>query len=467
MKNEKKLILIEQIGMGLIAIIMVLSMVFLPQFINNIVYADFNEIVNTQYAVVNFNQLINTQLDYNNSTIDIGRNYFNCIFLFNESPWGSFTTYNSGVFDLILTASSDYTSTLRIKHGGQTQDLSIYTQNDFNIINGHKYYFRINVMSANPTVVDGLQVKDFIVVDISSMFGADNLPTIQQCRDLFVANYYPYNSGTPVSLNGLNSYAEGVASVYGNSVHLNEQYFYNNISEIRLNDVTGGYAKYINNNFTPTFSLNIDDHVIFNLPTTLIAGTLFKLSFYLGRSEYNDNTPLEIGYLIQGQFYSLTRVTATAQFDDYNYFELDLTAPYDINGIVFNIPRDYELTDPNYQWYSVHIGDINLTYYINNLQQLISESIEYGREKYKDELKSYYAIGGQGYEAIYQAGVRDSQSNMAVFTDSWAFIGTAFRSVGDLLKVELFPKVPIGLFVAFPLLLGLIYFIVKLTKGGS
>lgn len=461
MKNEKKLILTEQIGMGLIAIIMVLSMVFLPKLINNVAYADFNEIVSSQYAVVNFNQIYN----------------------------GVDTNYAS-YFDVDNSTNSIYVNTTPTSYG------QACTISGIQLINGHKYYASghglslgnigtpyitlgtiynsISDVSLNRILISestDLVEGDTIyinVFDLTAMFGSqnDNL-TIEQCKDLFIGDFYPYNSGTPVSLNGLNSYAEGVASVYGNSVHLNEQYFYNNISEIRLNDVTGGYAKYINNNLTPTFSLNIDDHVIFNLPTTLKAGTLFKLSFYLGRSEYNDNTPLEVGYLIQGQFYSLTRVIATAQFDNYNYFELDLTAPYDINGIVFNIPRDYELNDPNYQWYSVHIGDINLRYYINNLQQLISESIEYGREKYKDELDTYYAIGGQGYETIYQAGVRDSQSNMAVFTDSWAFIGNAFRGVGDLLKIELFPNVPIGLFVAFPLLLGLIFFIVKLTKGGS
>lgn len=456
MKNNNygKLINKSFILMLALTIFICSAMLFLCNLEKNKVYADYDEIQSDPNSIVNFNQAIFNSYIHGSfganqainlaSNLNVGNKYyikFVCTDI-GASANGLYFGNSAGTYLQLVGVIDAYTP--------RTIEQIVVPN-----------YTYLN------TYINSSASWSAILIDLTKMFGIGNEPNLEQCKSIFVAEYYAYTLGSPVSLSGLNSYAEGVASVYGNSVTLNPQYFFNNINEIRFNDVTGGYAKYINMNSQPNYSFNIDDHVIFSLPTTLIAGTNFKLSFYLGRSEYNDNTPLEIGYFIQGQFYSLTRLTATAQFDNYNYFELDLVAPYDLNGIVFSIPRDYELSDPNYQWYSVMVGDITLTYYITSLQQVISEAVQYGYEKYKDEVDSYYQVGGQGYLAIYNAGVRDSESNSAVFSDAWSFIGSAFSGIGEMLKVELFPNVPIGLFVAFPLLLGLIFFIVKLTKGGG
>ena len=41
--------------------------------------------------------------------------------------------------------------------------------------------------------------KSVRLIDLTQMFGAGNEPTLEQCREIFVNDYYPYNTGTLVS----------------------------------------------------------------------------------------------------------------------------------------------------------------------------------------------------------------------------------------------------------------------------
>lgn len=41
--------------------------------------------------------------------------------------------------------------------------------------------------------------KDLQLIDLTQMFGAGNEPTLEQCREIFANDYYPYNAGTLVS----------------------------------------------------------------------------------------------------------------------------------------------------------------------------------------------------------------------------------------------------------------------------
>nr|DAO84604.1 MAG TPA: tail fiber protein [Bacteriophage sp.] len=41
--------------------------------------------------------------------------------------------------------------------------------------------------------------KSVRLIDLTQMFGAGNEPTLEQCREIFVNDYYPYNAGTLVS----------------------------------------------------------------------------------------------------------------------------------------------------------------------------------------------------------------------------------------------------------------------------
>lgn len=51
---------------------------------------------------------------------------------------------------------------------------------------------------------------NFSVIDLTQMFGVNNEPTLEQCQSIFTADYYNYNAGTALSLNGVNSYQQGV-----------------------------------------------------------------------------------------------------------------------------------------------------------------------------------------------------------------------------------------------------------------
>lgn len=59
----------------------------------------------------------------------------------------------------------------------------------------------IGVRAAGATTVIGATIscKNIQCIDLTQMFGAGNEPTLEQCREIFANEYYPYNAGTLTS----------------------------------------------------------------------------------------------------------------------------------------------------------------------------------------------------------------------------------------------------------------------------
>lgn len=58
---------------------------------------------------------------------------------------------------------------------------------------------RASSMDTNAISGATISFKNMQIVDLTQMFGAGNEPTLEQCREIFANEYYPYNAGTLVS----------------------------------------------------------------------------------------------------------------------------------------------------------------------------------------------------------------------------------------------------------------------------
>lgn len=154
-----------------------------------------------------WNQLVKTNTDFSNTITDT-RTFFMLKFMTFDSNgtikeektliWGS-NEIKSGKNSFIFKIAADG-NTVSIGHNGETRDIRIYENATTQTIANHTYYLSINIKSADPTTVGGLQCNNLMLIDLTAMFGSGNEPsTVEEFEKIFPADYYPYNAGEIVS----------------------------------------------------------------------------------------------------------------------------------------------------------------------------------------------------------------------------------------------------------------------------
>ena len=111
----------------------------------------------------------------------------------------------------ITNASASFTG-VEILHNGQTSNITFLQFNDMSITQGHKYLINIDFAGVNVQVANGVNGNNIMIVDLTAMFGstiADYILSLEQStagagvswfRKLFPAPYYPFDSGTLMSV---------------------------------------------------------------------------------------------------------------------------------------------------------------------------------------------------------------------------------------------------------------------------
>ena len=124
----------------------------------------------------------------------------------------------TGRFEKVFKVTQDIGSGLKIKHGGLTRDLAMYVNNDQSVYKNHVYAFTADFAGINPTVANGLSVNNIQLFDLTQMFGstiADYIYSLEQSqagagvawfKKLFPNDYYAYNAGELLSVEGLQSH---------------------------------------------------------------------------------------------------------------------------------------------------------------------------------------------------------------------------------------------------------------------
>lgn len=70
--------------------------------------------------------------------------------------------------------------------------------------------------------INKLYIKNFIIIDLTQMYGEGNEPTIEQCNQIFTANYYNYTESNPVDIGYWTGYYDGDAVGVQRGINIGE-----------------------------------------------------------------------------------------------------------------------------------------------------------------------------------------------------------------------------------------------------
>lgn len=428
--------------------------------------AEFNDL--TADYVVNFNQL------WNPSTL--------------RSNYSSITfTNNNGLIKMSGQNTNSW--------GNSTLPLSDTT---ISIENGHKYFVRykfvtmdsnnkrLGLVSGSTMLLDisttyiGIYTADsnysakliygvdantsynnefyIILTDLTLMFGSGNEPNLTQAQTFFTSDYYPYNTGTPMpfSTTYLDGYINGV-----NDIQASFKYQLTNsavVVAMQAYNGNGFYSEIAKLDNYVRLDGNASNKVGCYMPLNVVitANTKFIFAGWFSHNQGNTRIPFNVGVLSPtGELQTLQTQSLVGVGNTPLKFEF--VAPYDISGFII--------------WVD---GDDSTTFMCTNMeiQALILDLptlIRLNYEKGYNEASTYYLPNNDGYNEIFNAGVQYSlqhnQNN--AWGGAWDFIESAFTGIGTIFSVQLVPGVPLSLFILVPLMITLIFFIVKLVKGGG
>lgn len=400
--------------------------------------ADYNELPSDY--IVNFNQLVsNTNINFTNSN--------------NYSGWKDICTLTNGHrYYIRLIKGSEFvmplynkTGTTLIRGDGASYPF-IYNCNQ----NGTLSFY---VNSANSSYTN------FNVIDLTLMYGSgnDNL-TLEQCNNYFTAEYYTYTAGTPMPLSAsyMDGYNTGVSDTLGSFTYkLNTAAVVNSLQSVDL----PGYVGIVSRGTTAA-GISADGSDV-NLPTGYLpflspipAGSHFRIGGRLSHNQGNSNVKIGIGVYYNGVMQILSNNITASGYNGTLGGVIEFDAPVDISGIyiiAYDETASFKLTI-----YSLYVEVLNVDY-----SQLISSAYQNGYGAGADN----YAPGSVGYQSIYQEGYNAGLSNGNTIGSAWDFIGGTFNSIGSIFSLEVMPNITLGVFIAIPLLLGLLLFILKVTRG--
>lgn len=404
-------------------------------------------------TIVNFNQLINPA---NN----ISQQYY---------------TYNNGIYNF-----TNYNGWIN-------------TNGPFNVINGHKYFIHsksntdvsrisftnnidygmfnhvanyIDILTPNQTKDNMLLLVNpsgvecsitLYLIDLTQMFGETvaNTITIEQCEQYFTADYYPYNSGMPIpfSVDYMNGYVNGV-----NDTLNNFQYILNNdtvqvsMQDVNFGNYYGEVTKY--SNYVRASGISGKFPCCY-LPfiSPIPQGAHFKIHGQFTHNDGNGTIPIVIAYLQETQLITLASQRVTGGYANAYTYEFD--SPANINGLYFYLNDDE--SGASITIYNTTVEVLNVDY---------AAILYSAAENARAQIEKNYLPRNPGYEAIFAAGYQKGQTDGNAALTSMDYIQSAFTSLGEILTIEVFPNVPLGTFFLLPLMASLIFFIVKVSKGG-
>ncbi len=230
-----------------------------------------------------------------------------------------------------------------------------------------------------------------------------------------------------------------------------QYYIYRFTAKIEYNDINGNnvvcYTK---------FPMIFSNGVIKNINKTRINSVVYDESNDYGLfnfiSYYDDNNNiLDIGFTafeISSDNFPLksynfdTNKVAASQLSDYN-------------AIKYN--------DRTYYFAQITQNDINQESY----------DIGYKNGYNTGELDGYqngFDVGNDsGYKIGFQQGKQEGIASKGenVWSNANEFIKNIFIGIFDILSIELLPNISLGTFVVIPLIFSVLFFIVKVAKGGG
>lgn len=429
MNNKTRYFLIVLIGL-LIAGVLALTIwgIIGNLSAKNNAHAEFNDL--NSNSLVNFNQLIENE------------------FIFGTSD------------DYVYLENVNIGDKIYFKWDNTSDDTYIYDSfSDTYILNDliNNNIFEIPYLYGDFLQLDvsnGEYYTNFNAFNLTLMFGAGNEPNLEQAKQYFTAEYYPYTTSQimPFSNDYMTGYYQGIKD------------YQDNLTATFTNNVLGTIAYPLNaNGFESSIGYNVQYNLfavegIVAVPfgDYITSPIEFNATFYY--PNYAGGLYLVFFSRLGGELQPLYITT----IDDGTNYQSS-SATFSINNLdtiymgVFDNNTNFS-PSTNVTYYAI---DTQLTIKTLDYASLLNAALGEAMSSYQEGGINYQQIYDLGYNAGYFAQNGESENNF------WTFIGTSMKGISDILALELLPNIPIGTFVLFPLLIGLIFFIVKLTKGGE
>lgn len=431
------------------------------KFASNEAHADYEDLAGTD-TLVNFNQIaVASHYNYNNYGLQLTTS--NNVITLNGTPQFELT-FDMGTINIVGLHKYYYfndcdTVSYKFKDIQTIENRSIYTQNSNSTITSQIIVY-VNNYSNTKVHLN--------LIDLTLMFGAGNEPTVEQANEYFTADYYNYNTGTPIpySKDYLQGYTDGANDLYdsmsitynaytigststtyaNNTVERGELIFDQQVGAYMFSGVIGVNLMGTVERGT-TFSINFDLYI----PDLQGESSTFAASFLLHFGIVQNNELIEI--------IAITPIPLTSSNTNTYTGDFQLTQTTDTVYIWVDYNRVGSNTSPT----QCFAFNSEMTFKSTDMGLLMNNSYQRG---YNAAAASYYQ-GTENYNAIYNLGYQNGLSAQNATLGAMEYIGAAFTGIGSILQIELLPGVPFSLFILLPLMFGLIAFVVKLSKGGD
>lgn len=320
-----------------------------------------------------WNQLITVAgKSFTSSTEDTNGTSLNLKFRKTASPYTQLLgkTVGTGIINAILAADSDITG-MSLIHSGATRNINIYADANLSVINGHKYLFSINIVSATVNVVGGLVTKDFQLIDLTTLFGttiADYIYTLEQStagagvawvkRYIDLDTYHEYDAGSIQSVEGLESH-----DVVG----------FNKWDE----ETQTGYYNASNGAFVSNANQLASKNAIRVLPNTTYYYADVSSSSHVGDVLFYDGDMNYISASISSKNGTITTPS------NCHYIQINVGNTY---GNVYNHDICINISDPSrngtYEPYEKHSYPLDSSVTLRGVPKLVTDHIEFDGDKY-------------------------------------------------------------------------------------
>ena len=476
MKKETKETIKKNLPLIILEIILIINIIvniFIGVKLESIKKVNAEETETTQNQIVNFNQLSNWY--------SLSNEYYN------------FTSYNTNYYSVTLTNQNIFWALIRINAENNPININhkvyikfislenygatiknVTTNADYNIdvntsiilTGGTDYRFSINYFNSNQS---GTAHVNIMLIDLTLMYG-ENTPTLEECEQIFKSEYYNYTTGTTINVNSLTEYANGYINGY------NDAWENKNVeiqqASIGINAFTfdNGIVYKGEKHYDSTWNVYYFNGVLgIPLLNTISAGTTLTFDFtflvpdWSGESlSYKQDYYMAVGYVdSDNNLITIQKINYDNIEGNYVTYKGSVVYPVETNTIYIWVTTDFDLTNTlTTQYYA--FGS-TIEYITDNVSGAIQSALLRGYENGISE----YLPGTEKYNEIYNLGYYNGSSGGQIFNDSWDFIKLSFNGIGEILGLQLIPGLPIGLFVALPLLVGLLFFIVKIAKGSG
>ena len=292
------------------------------------------------------------------------------------------------------------------------------------------------------------------MIDLSLMYGDNEIPTLQECLNIFGADCYPYTTGKPITLNGIDSYNQALNDIFSNYKYMLDR---NALStQTQATDLMGILSG------TTNFGYNDENWYILGamycpLFTKISAASEFNIEIQLYAPNGRENRYLCFGTYIDNE---LNEIYKTTHNGDGTTLNINFTTPIDVQTLYV-----YERngTTGDIQEMNYIVGIFNIRVEQLDIAGAVMSSYSSGFNTARD----YYSEGGQGFADIFARGKAAGLIEANGSFTAMDYVKTAFITIGEILMIEVFPNFTLGAFFLLPLLTSTIFFIIKLTRGGS